>query len=303
MSMRVWSIRPLPELYLACAVAVVLSSCSSDKSQPPNGHGDATKVVSTTGDIIKGEMGKAASITFAAQDNSNNNVPDQQIQLAVLDGDGTLSSTNITTDSTGEGTCTYTFDGARGDGLIRAILTGKDTIMVRVRANTLITGGSGLSDKFLDIIAIDGAPASVDIFPGVSGQENTAYLNYEAAMGFVPVVYRDANENAPRDTSSILALIVNTVFSGKTADSIGIGSSFNADIRAAWGDPDTLFTDPDFSTDFIVWYASRGAELHANRSDSVVFEIHLMPPPTLKAAAAGARVPYLPPFKKLRQAL
>lgn len=258
-----------------------------DDDNGPIGPGDPAKIVAINGVYYKGEMGDTIPDTilkFAVADKNDNYLPDQQILLNPLAGDGELSHLSITTDSTGVAGFTYAFTGSRGHARIRLMVYNIDTVDILLRANTLIPGPSGqgqyvlFNDTYADVKNFNGTPASVDMY----SNHSIIYVNYEASLGVVVMVY-DLDTNAIiYDTSSVYGVIVNTVYEGTTNDAIpiGIGSSIS-DIRSVFGEPDTVRYDSASSGspgDSAVYVRDldKGLTFYCDFEDTTVFEIHLI---------------------------
>ena len=293
MSERNSMVIQLVSLIALVSIALFMAACGGD--DPPNGGGDATVVVSISGAIVKGEMGEAATINFAARDNSGTGIAGKALTFGIVAGDGTLSAVSDTTNSSGTATVSYTFDGARGDAVVRAILPGKDTVTVMLRAMTLIPGTDGhaqyvlYSDLWRDIVAINGDPASQDALPGFT----VIYANYQTALGFVPAMERFGTEATIRDTAEIKWIIINTVCPAVTADSIGVGSYYHRGIAAAYGIPDSIWIDGNYPNERIIDYAAEGLRFFTELPDTTVFEIHFSQPPEANPAAP-AGLPSVP---------
>lgn len=263
---------------MAGGVALVIA-CGDD-GEPPVAPGTPSGVTAVNGLYYKAIMGSSSvdnPIEFTVADEDSNPMPNQWVRFSILEGDGTLSSDSLATDSVGTVTAEYTFDGALGRAEIMATVRNVDSVAVSVRANTLIPGIDGqaqyvlFNDHYSDVKDFNGNPASVDPDP-VSW---ILYANYEAALGVV-VVIDDLNQDSVAvDEADVLGVIVNTVYTGKTADSIGIGSAI-ADVRAAYGAPDTVRYDPTDPPAVYIRYNGLGLTFYGDLSaDTTVFEIHL----------------------------
>jgi hypothetical protein len=194
-------------------------------------------------------------------------------------GDGELSHRSITTDSSGTAGFWYAFTGDSGHAVIRLVAEGIDSLDIFLRANTLIPGPHGqgqyvlFDDTFADVKNFNGLPASVDVDPDYW----VVYANYESALGVV-VVIEDANQdNSAADWEEVKGVIVNSVYKGTTTDTIpiGIGSSIS-DMRAIFGDPDTVRYDPIPPPAVYIRYLSKGLTFYGNfTTDTNIVEIHL----------------------------
>jgi hypothetical protein len=187
----------------------------------------------------------------------------------------------VTTDSSGNADVSYTFDGARGDAIVRAILPDKDTNMVMLRAMAFIPGSGGqaqyilLSDLWQDIRAINGNPASQDAFQGFT----VIYANYQDALGLVPAMERFGTESTIRDTAEVRWIIINTVCPAKTSDSVGVGSYYQREILPVYGTPDSIWIDGSYPDERIIDYSAYGLRFFTDLPDTTVFEIHVSEPP------------------------
>jgi len=248
----------------------------------PVGPGNLAKIVAINGLYYKGVMGDTIPDTvlqFTVADKNNNYLPNQQIQLFLVEGDGHLNPKSITTDSSGIAGFPYAFTGDSGHAVIRLIAPDVDTLDILLRANTLIPGlhGQGqyvlFDDTYADVKNFNGDPASVDVDPDYW----VVYANFESALGVV-VVIEDANQdNSAADWEEVKGVIVNTVYLGTTTDTIpiGIGSSIS-DVRAIFPDPDTVRYDPIPPPAVYIRYLSKGLTFYGDfTADTNIVEIHL----------------------------
>ena len=204
------------------------------------------------------------------------------LYFSIVEGDGTLSADSGLPNANGAILNDYTFDGQLGYGVVRALVPDIDTLDVKVRASVLRFGADGqgqyvkLFDTYADVLALNGQPASVD-HPVDTVPYH--YLNYEQALGVVPIVY-DLNEDGIVENSDpVFEVIVNSVFADSTPAGIHIGSSIQA-VRAAYGPPDVFVPDIDYPTDWKMIYDNLGALFYVSSvvPDTAVFEIHLWDP-------------------------
>lgn len=266
-------------LTVAMAVVLCIAGCDGDD----NGNGPITVdgLAAVNGLYYKGEMGGSSltpELVFGVKDSDGNWLPNYQIQLHQIAGDGELSSRSVTTDSTGLAAVTYSFDADLGHAEILATARSEqDSVTVFLRANTLIPGDSGqgqyvlLNDIFATVTAINGSPASVDVYTN----HETTYMNYEDSLGVVVMIDDPDDQNQYFDTSSVRGVIVNTRYEGTTAEGIGIGSNMS-DLRAAYGEPDSVRYSFE---DILVRYWSLGMDCFcSDNADTTVIEIHIKTP-------------------------
>ncbi|MCK4858302.1 MAG: hypothetical protein KAT58_10060 [candidate division Zixibacteria bacterium] len=261
--------------------------CGDDDG--PVGPGDPAKIVAVNGLYYKGVMGDTIPDTilqFAVADKHDNYLPNQQIQLFPVEGDGHLNPKSITTDSSGIAGFPYVFNGDSGYAVIRLVAEGIDSLDIFLRANTLIPGPHGqgqyvlFDDTYANVKNFNGLPASVDIYQ----DHPIIYVDYEKPLGVVVMVYDLDTNGVIYDTSSVYGVIVNSVYEAKTADSIGIGSPIDL-LRSAYGTPNSIEYSAD-DTAIVVEYESLGLTFYCDSVDTNVEEIHLIdwvPPPETDA--------------------
>ncbi len=244
----------------AVVALAIVTGCNDNNK--PNGPTVPAGLVVINGLYYQGSMGDSVfnhPLELAVRDEGGNYLPDRQIQLSPIEGDGTLSARSTITDSTGIARFSYTFSGSLGHAVIRATVDDIDTAYLELRANTLIPGDHGqgqyvlLDDTYGDVLNFNGPPLSIDPVGWI------AVANYEATLGVVVLIY-DPDEDGVIDGSSPVygVIVVDSVFpqppdnitmsaryEGKTADSIGIGSSYHRDILPVYGKADTITYDND----------------------------------------------------------
>ena len=262
------------------------------------GPGDPAKIVAVNGLYYKGAMGDTISDTvlqFAVADKNDNYLPNQQIQLYLVEGDGHLPPKSITTDSSGTAGFPYVFNGSLGHAVIRLIAPDIDTLDILLRANTLILEPGGqaqyvlLSDTYEQVKGFNGLPDQID---------ETSFLVipvYESSLGVV-VILEDLNDDEiPDNGEPVLGIFVNTIYEGTTNDSIpiGIGSSIS-DVRTVFGLPNkvSIYRDTVTGDSAVeISYASEDFQLLGGFDpDTTIEEIQLIE--NLEKAPAKVTSPY-----------
>ena len=183
-------------LLLIALIPLVLSAC---KDNPPPPEPEPSGISAVNGDIYKAVMGTAQTdnpVEFIVRNDNGNPIQGTWVYFTRLIGDGSFVADSLMTDASGKVTCQYTFDGNLGNATISAIVRNVDTIMVELRANTLIPGTTGqgqyilMQDEYSDVIEWLGTPERVDSINGY-------YLFvavYEAAHG-VAVLIEDSDQS------------------------------------------------------------------------------------------------------------
>ncbi len=245
----------LSQVLLAIYIGLGLSGCDPDEIAYPE------RLVALDGEYYLGEMGGAVlepELRFAVLNKYRAKVVGAVIQLSLLEGDGTLSADSVIAGPDGIATAGYSFSGDLGHAVIEAIgRNGADTIDVVLRANTLVPGENGqgqyvlLDDLYSDVVAINGPPARVDSIGTI------AVAIYEAELGMVVICYDvDFDGVLPPNAPVYGVIVVDSVYwqppdsttksaryGGMTADSIGIGSSYYADVVPIYGNADHIYQD------------------------------------------------------------
>lgn len=271
-----------------CLLAIFIISCGDD--DPPNGGGkQAERISAVNGIKYKGIMGSDSLVPileFAALDTNGRGMANKWIHFSLLEGDGAILADSLQSDSSGLVKTGYTFDGALGHAILRAWSPAFDSAEVRMRANTLIPGPTGqgqyvlFSDSYRDALDFNGSP--VVLTPDPRPDVGLFYADYESALGVVVMVIDADLDGRIDDTSSIHGVIVNSVYPFKTADSLGIGSSY-ADVISAWGQPDSVFRDSVIPPALTLrydnpsrsWFFLDTVAANSPETLSTVFEIHL----------------------------
>ena len=255
--------------------------CGDDNG--PVGPGDPAKIVAINGLYYKGVMGDTIPDTvlqFAVADKNDNYLPNQQIQLYLVEGDGHLPPKSITTDSSGTAGFPYVFNGSLGHAVIRLIAPDIDTLDILLRANTLILGSGGqaqyvlLTDTYAEVRGFNGPPQSIDI----DTVKWKVFANYEDSLGVV-VLIDDVNHNEDADEfEDVQGIGVDNVYNGTTLDSIpiGIGSPF-ADVRTMYSDPNKieLRTDDEGPYLWICYKNHKTVFIGGLDPDTTIIEIDL----------------------------
>ncbi len=271
-------------ILLAAMTISFIAGCGEDKpTEPPPGPDN---VLSINGNFFKAVMGDTItdrSLNFAVRDKNNKKLPGQWLYFDLLSGDGTLSADSIKTDSTGIAHLTYAFDSLLGHADLEFLARGVDTSEIQIRANTLVPGIGGqaqyilFEDTYLDCKNYNGLPLSVDVDPSFW----ITYANYENALDIVFVIDdRDSSETA-EDNEDVLAVLLTSGYTGKTKDSIGIGSTLN-EIKAVYGPPDSIYFDAVQPPALGVVYGSQGLLFFIDTvapgtvdTNTAAFEIHM----------------------------
>ncbi len=257
----------------------LFASCGDDNPVKPPPDPVAEGLSSVAGDHIKAVMGATVDIEFVAVDSALVPAVNNWVHFSALVGDGSLVNDSVKTDTLGKAVGQYSFDGTLGHAQVQAFIRDADTVAVSVRADALITGATGqgqyvlLTDTYADIKDYNGTPERIDIHPDLW----ILIAVYENLKGLV-FVLDDVNRNEVlSDTATILELIVNSVYTGKTKDSLGIGSTLS-EVFAVYTDSTVAF-DPTSPPAYYYEYPAQGitfwtdtATVETNR---VVFEIHL----------------------------
>ncbi len=267
--------------------SLLFSSCGKNSTSSEVTPG----LNSIGGFYYKAQMSGTNDIEFSLGASNKSPIPNNWVHFSLLLGDGTIVNDSARTDANGKAVCQYRFDGTLGHAEIQALVRNVDTTTVTVRANTLIPGTTGqgqyilMEDRYADIKNFNGNPVRIDVDP-VSW---ILYAVYESTLGVV-FVMEDINQDSILvDTANVLGVIVNTVYKGKTKDSLGIGSNMG-EVGTVYGGTAEVF-DPTPPPAYYYKYPALGitfwTDTTNNFVDREVFEIHLtenitLPPPTVK---------------------
>lgn len=229
------------------ALVLAIGSCS-DKSSGPDDNDNANQLIAINGIRYRGLMGASSfdqPLQFALTDANGDYIPNQQIQVDPVEGDGTLSR-SITAGSNGIATLPFTFSGSLPYETIRLHVPGIDTVEIEIRADAIMPGPEGqvglirFDDRYSDVKAWLGAPDSEDAYPSLPNVRRI-FANYESVRGVVVMLYDLDKDNTFYDTSSVYGVIVNGPYDGRTigANPVGLDSSMTA-VRARFGTPDYI---------------------------------------------------------------
>ncbi len=268
----------------------LFTSCGSDNPI----KSDVTQGLNTVGGFYyKAVMGATNNIEFTLGSADKSPIVGSWVHFNLLLGDGTLVNDSAQTDSNGKAVCQYNFDGTLGHAEIQALVRNIDTTTVTVRANTLIPGTNGqgqyilMEDRYADIKHFNGEPERIDVHDSLW----ILIAVYEDLKGLVFVIDDVDSNEIISDSAKILEIIVNTVYTGKTKDSLGIGSTMG-EVGVVYGGTNEIY-DPRPPVAYYYDYPSIGiifwTDTISNYVDRKVFEIHLtknvtlLTPPKIKS--------------------
>ncbi|MCH7947389.1 MAG: hypothetical protein IIC66_06270 [candidate division Zixibacteria bacterium] len=273
---------------LAAMTISFIAGCGVDKPTDPPPPPVSDNVFSVNGNFFKAVMGDTItdrSLNFAVRDKDSKNLPEQWLYFDLLSGDGTLSADSIKTDANGIAHLTYAFDSLLGHAEIQFLARDIDTSQIQIRANTLVPGIGGqaqyilFEETYLDCKNYNGQPNSVDDDP--RPEYIIVYANYESSLHVVFVIDDRDLSNTAEDSSQVLTIILTSGYTGKTKDSIGIGSTLN-EIKAVYGPPDSIFFDAAQPPALGVVYGSEGLLFFIDTvtpgtvdTNTAAFEIHM----------------------------
>jgi hypothetical protein len=281
---------PIHTLILAALPIVALGTlflafgCKKKPTDPPPPDPPPGKAVNieVNGLYHRAVMGSDTTFpldSFRIVDANHVVIPNQWIKLQILEGDGSLLSDSINTGAGGSARMNYTFNGLKGHALIRALAPlNVDTVDVVLRANTIIPGDNGqgqyvrLTDNYRTVKALNGLPDAI-----VNTIDGILIADYEQSAGVVVLMYDTDDNGIFYDTSSVFMVIMSNakfLYTGKTKDSIGIGSGIAA-IRAIYGTPDTVYLDPAPPPAIVVEYFTPRLRFWCSTADTVAFQIDI----------------------------
>ena len=275
-------------ILLAGMTISFIAGCGREKPVGPPPPLEPDKVLSVNGYYFKAVMGDTITdrpLNFAVEAGNNAIFPDKWLYFDLLSGDGTLSADSIKTDSTGIAHLTYAFDSLLGHAEIQFLARDIDTSQIQIRANTLVPGIGGqaqyilFEETYLDCKNYNGQPNSVDDDP--RPEFIIVYANYESSLHVVFVIDDRDLSNTAEDSSQVLAVILTSGYTGKTKDSIGIGSTLS-EIKAVYGQPDSIFFDAGQPPALGIVYGSEGLLFFIDTvtpgtidTNTAAFEIHM----------------------------
>jgi hypothetical protein len=215
-------------------------------------------------------------LQFVVLDASSNSLQLPWIHLTLNSGDGTLVDDSVRPTG-GFAETSYNFSGSDLAATIRAVVRDVDTVEAYVRASTIVPGERGqvirLDDIYETVKQYNAEPDTVDEDP----YDWFHYAVYESSLGVVAII-DDSNFNHLADTyEPVYGVIVNTIYAGTTAEGVGIGTSYPV-LTAAYGPPDSSAWWDIYPNDTILYYYDLGLTIWANRADTVINEIHVVPP-------------------------
>jgi hypothetical protein len=226
----------------------------------------ARQLVPVNGRFYRGTMGSAVldnPIQFTLSDTSGPAIVGQPVSFWLLEGIGILSALSDTTDAAGLASVSYNFSGAVGHAVLRATADSSDTAIVYIRANTLIPGATGQAQYVLfedtvgRVIDFNG-PAEGDVPDPV---QYLQYLEYLATDHIVVLIEDENQNNTSQLSEPVVGVILTTGYTQKTAEGIGLGSTYDQMI-AAYGAPDSVGYDGTPPPTSIYFYKSLGMNIY-----------------------------------------
>jgi hypothetical protein len=206
------------------------------------------------------------------------------VQVERLGGDG-YTADSVMANGVGVATVSYQFNGDFGHTQLRLYGTHTtDTVELQVRASTIIAGAEAqgqyvlLGDTYADVKHYNGLPQ-------LTVPDDSYWLNYavyETALGLVLVVVDENQSNSVDDGEHVNEIVLNTVYAGKSKDSLGVGSTIQA-FRAVYGTETETWVDATPPAADAYRFGVAGVVVFTYQGQNEVFEIHLYDPTPGKA--------------------
>ncbi|MCH7691636.1 MAG: hypothetical protein IIA17_11415 [candidate division Zixibacteria bacterium] len=267
--------------------AITFSIYGNDTAQTSIAVRIPSEMMSINGTSFKGIMGTSQitpQLLVGIDDQNNTLINDIWIYLELLTGDGILSpADSVLTKQNGQADLSYEFNGLLGNALIRARYKSVDTIDLVLRSDMLNPGVGGqaqyilFTDSLNNVKNFNGNPNSIDIDPSLW----LTYANYESTLGVVFVIDDTTRDEIAQDFEDVFAIILTSTYTGKTKDSIGIGSTLN-EIKAVYGLPDTIYLDTVQPPALGIVYSDEGMLFFIDTvaagtvdTNTAAFEIHM----------------------------
>lgn len=272
-------------------ILALMAGCGDDDD--PNGPVTADGLAAVNGLYYKGTMGSAdldTAMVFAVKDKSGAYIPEKWLYFDLLEGDGQMSSDSLKSGASGTVELEYDFSGDLGHAVIRATDRQTDTIDVTLRADILTPTVQGqyilLDDTYGDIVAYNGAPAWLDVFPDAP---DIVVANYEVELGVAFVLYDVNQDGAIDDSAPVYGVIVEDSvylqpphssmmaarYEGTTIEGVGIGDNFWTDVYPVLGSPQVRTDTLDGVVSWEMIYSGQNLSLWCYVSDSSVYQIDI----------------------------
>lgn len=233
----------------------------------------APRVASTLNDLsapnglfYRGEMGSdslESALEFILEDSLGVPINGGIVNFTVLEGDGTLAANTDTADAAGQVSTGYGFSGDLGHAVMRVFSPNADTVVVYIRANTLIPGATGqgqyvrFTDTVQQVIDFNGF-AEGDVPDPNQYLQYVEYVNSEALV----VLVADEDSSLSSGLSEpVVGVILTEDYTKTTAEGIGIGSTYD-EMIAAYGQPDSVGFDGTAPATDIYFYKSLGLNIY-----------------------------------------
>ena len=207
----------------------------------------------------------------------------ESVYLSLVNGDGIIGTNPILTDAQGQVRPSFSFNGAVGYAVMRALWPFKDSLDLLLRASVIapgeVTQGQYImrGDSYANVRGFNGAPFA-DI-PDPSFYLN--YLDYEAALGVV-VIIADTNQNSTsQDFEPVYGIILNTIYSGTSLGGWGIGDLVTT-LVTEYGAATNVEYDPTPPAAWRYDWPALGLTAYTTtevaEASRTVFEVHLTEP-------------------------